>query len=144
MTTNCRVGKYVFNDAVEQEAQRHTVSLTHFNSERTLAYLLSLRANILQRGTALQPAEIECKKLLKSSILCGGLQVLQPTNPFDEEKGEARSSGSTAGSTPTDNTSNQIPIAEAPKIRSIWPSLVSITGSQMEILIFYYSKLFHS
>lgn len=47
---------------------------------------------------------------MNCQILCGGLQVLQPTNPFDEEKGEARSSASTAGSTPTEPPSNFLPV----------------------------------
>lgn len=76
--------------------------LTHFNSERALAYLLGLVVNLLQTGPAQQPAELQCKTIVRSSILRGGLQLLQPSNPFDEEKGEARSSASTAGSTPTE------------------------------------------
>lgn len=72
---------------------------------------MGLRAGLLQRGPVLQPAELQCKNLLKSPILSGGLQLLQPTNPFDEEKGEARSSASTAGSTPTE-TSIHIASAE--------------------------------
>lgn len=98
--------------------------LTHLNSERTLAYLLGLRAGLLQKGPVLQPAEIQCKNLLKSPVLSGGLQVLQPTNPFDEEKGEARSSASTAGSTPTE-TSNHIPTSEIPQPTQ-WPLMVII------------------
>ena len=54
---------------------------------------------MLKNGTDLQPEETQCKNLLNSVIFSGGLQVLQPANPFDEEKGEARSSGST----PTDS-----------------------------------------
>lgn len=61
-----------------------------------------MRATLLQKATPLQPAEIQCRNLLKSPVFSGGLQVLQPSNPFDEEKGEARSSTSTAGSTPTE------------------------------------------
>lgn len=87
--------------------------LTHFNSERTLAYLLGLVANILQSGPQQQPAELQCKSIIKSSILSGGLQVLQPANPFDEEKGEARSSASTAGSTPTEPPQNALPPCSA-------------------------------
>lgn len=59
-----------------------------------------MRSNILQKASALQPAETMCRKMLNSIILRGGLQT-NITNPFDEEKFEARSSGSTAGSTPT-------------------------------------------
>lgn len=78
--------------------------LTHLDSERTLSFLLGLRATLLQKASTLQPAEIQCKNLLNSPIFSGGLQnCLQPSNPFDEEKGEARSSTSTAGSTPTES-----------------------------------------
>lgn len=96
--------------------------MTHLNTERALAYLLGLRACILQRGPILQPAEIQCKNLLNSPILSGGLQVLQPTNPFDEEKGEARSSASTAGSTPTEASS--LFASELPQ-PALWPHMVS-------------------
>jgi E3 ubiquitin-protein ligase HERC2 len=74
--------------------------LSYFESEKTLAWILGMRSNILERSSPLQPAEITCKKMLNSIILRGGLQTII-TNPFDEEKFEARSSGSTAGSTPT-------------------------------------------
>lgn len=79
--------------------------LSHFESEKTLAWILGMRSNILQKSTPLQPAELTCKKMLNSVILRGGLQT-QITNPFDEEKFEARSSGSTAGSTPTTDVVN--------------------------------------
>lgn len=79
--------------------------LSYFESEKTLAWVLGMRSNILQRASALQPAEITCRKMLNSIILRGGLQT-NTTNPFDEEKFEARSSGSTAGSTPTTDTFN--------------------------------------
>lgn len=80
--------------------------MTLLDSERTLSFLLGLRASLLQKSLGLQPAEIQCKNLLKSPIFSGGLQMLQPSNPFDEEKGEARSSTSTAGSTPTETSSH--------------------------------------
>lgn len=83
--------------------------LAHFTSERALAYLLGLIANTLQMGTPLQPAELQGRTILKSRIFSGGLQVLQPSNPFDEEKGEARSSASTAGSTPTEPPAHNLP-----------------------------------
>lgn len=97
-------------------------ALTHLNTEQAVAYLLGLRACILQRGPILQPAEIQCKHLLNSPVLSGGLQVLQPSNPFDEEKGEARSSASTAGSTPTE-ASSQMFVSELPQ-PALWPHMV--------------------
>ncbi|XP_065364219.1 probable E3 ubiquitin-protein ligase HERC2 [Calliphora vicina] len=97
-----KVGRYAPNISEEKPHLQQSKVLTHFNSERSLAYLLGLVANTLQIGPPAQPAELQCKTIIKSSILRGGLQVLQPSNPFDEEKGEARSSASTAGSTPTE------------------------------------------
>ncbi|XP_037823677.1 probable E3 ubiquitin-protein ligase HERC2 [Lucilia sericata] len=97
-----KVGRYAPNISEEKPHLQQSKVLTHFNSERSLAYLLGLVANTLQIGPPPQPAELQCKTIIKSNILSGGLQVLQPSNPFDEEKGEARSSASTAGSTPTE------------------------------------------
>ncbi|XP_065082582.1 probable E3 ubiquitin-protein ligase HERC2 [Ochlerotatus camptorhynchus] len=122
ITSFLRVGRFAVNEICDKDSPRQMTTLTHFHSECMLAYLLGLRSNILQAGSALQPAEIQCKNLLNSTILSGGLQVLQPSNPFDEEKGEARSSGSTAGSTPTD-ASSQIPIADVPQMAN-WPSVL--------------------
>ncbi|XP_058836150.1 probable E3 ubiquitin-protein ligase HERC2 isoform X2 [Topomyia yanbarensis] len=122
ITSFLRIGRFAVNEICDKESPRQMTTLTHFHSECMLAYLLGLRCNILQAGSPLQPAEIQCKNLLNSTILSGGLQVLQPSNPFDEEKGEARSSGSTAGSTPTD-ASSQIPIADVPQMAN-WPSVL--------------------
>lgn len=133
IATHLKVGKYSFNDSDEKPVQPQCATLTHLNSERTLAFLLGLRACLLQKGPALQPAEIQCKSMLKSAMLSGGLQVLQPNNPFDEEKGEARSCASTAGSTPTE-TSMHLPSAE-PVQPSLWPHLVII-----EILYYIFHR----
>jgi E3 ubiquitin-protein ligase HERC2 len=125
ITSHLRVGKFETNSNDEKGAQQN-VRLTHFSSERTLAYLLGVRANLLQKSLDLQPAEIQCEKMLNSLILRGGLQVLQPSNPFDEEKGEARSSGcSSTTTTPTDATdaSNHMSLAEAPQMTN-WPSQI--------------------
>ncbi|XP_019845780.2 probable E3 ubiquitin-protein ligase HERC2 [Bactrocera dorsalis] len=100
--SNYKVGRYAVYVTEEKPHVQQSKVLTHFNSERALAYLLGLVVNLLQTGPAQQPAELQCKTIVRSSILRGGLQLLQPSNPFDEEKGEARSSASTAGSTPTE------------------------------------------
>ncbi|XP_054728194.1 probable E3 ubiquitin-protein ligase HERC2 [Anastrepha obliqua] len=100
--SNYKVGRYAVNLTEEKPYVQQSKVLTHFNSERALAYLLGLVVNLLQTGPVQQPAELQCKTIVRSSILRGGLQLLQPSNPFDEEKGEARSSASTAGSTPTE------------------------------------------
>jgi E3 ubiquitin-protein ligase HERC2 len=123
ITTHLRVGKFVLNEVDEKGlGQQILVPLTHFNSERTLAYLLGLRASFLQKATDLQPAEQQCRSILQSQILSGGLQVLQPTNPFDEEKGEARSGCSTAGSTPTEPTNH--PPGQEMRTMTNWPSMM--------------------
>ncbi|XP_058465564.1 probable E3 ubiquitin-protein ligase HERC2 [Malaya genurostris] len=122
ITSFLRIGRFAVNEICDKESPRQMTTLTHFHSECMLAYLLGLRCNILQAGSCLQPAELQCKNLLNSTVLSGGLQVLQPSNPFDEEKGEARSSGSTAGSTPTD-ASSQIPMADVPQMAN-WPSVL--------------------
>jgi E3 ubiquitin-protein ligase HERC2 len=94
--------------------------LSYFESEKTLAWILGMRSNILQKASILQPAETTCRKMLNSIILRGGLQT-NITNPFDEEKFEARSSGSTAGSTPTTDVVNllgePIQIAQFPPLQ---------------------------
>uniref|UniRef100_A0A182QWD0 HECT-type E3 ubiquitin transferase n=1 Tax=Anopheles farauti TaxID=69004 RepID=A0A182QWD0_9DIPT len=109
ITSYLRVGRYAVSEMYDSGTNPRPalLTLTHFHSECMLAYLLGLRASIQQAGTPLQPAELQCQNLLNSHVLSGGLQVLQPANPFDEEKGEARSSGSTAGSTPTDASVHQ-------------------------------------
>lgn len=101
--------------------------LTYFESEKTLAWILGMRSNILQKATPLQPAEINCKKMLNSIVLRGGLQT-NIANPFDEEKFEARSSGSTAGSTPTTDVVNILgevqPITQCPPLQYRIHSLI--------------------
>ena len=95
------IGKYESENTLKvKRVNQSYEKLSYFESEKTLAWILGMRSNILQKASNLQPAEITCKKMLNSTILRGGLQT-QITNPFDEEKFEARSSGSTAGSTPT-------------------------------------------
>lgn len=121
------MGKFSFNDSDEKPPQPPGAQLAHLNSERALGYLLGLRAMLLQRGLPLQPDELQCRSWLRSPMLSGGLQVLQPSNPFDEEKGEARSSASTAGSTPTETSMHGLvpPVAEQPQ-PALWPHLVSV------------------
>ncbi|KFB50142.1 hypothetical protein ZHAS_00018200 [Anopheles sinensis] len=123
ITSYLRVGRYAVSEMTESGSNaRPMVTLTHFHTECVLGYLLGLRASILQVGSPLQPAELQCRNLLNSHVLSGGLQVLQPSNPFDEEKGEARSSGSTAGSTPTDASSlHHRPIVEGLPSLVSWP-----------------------
>lgn len=84
-----------------------------------LSQLLGLVANLMCSGPSLQPAELQCRQLDKSTLLSGGLLLLQPTNPFDEEKGEARSTHSTAGNTPT-----EAPLPPPPKKKESTPNRI--------------------
>lgn len=61
------------------------------DSERTLAYLLGVATRSEVVGPPLTPCEGTYAQWLASSAMRGGLQVCQPPNPFEEEKGEARS-----------------------------------------------------
>ncbi|XP_022244118.1 E3 ubiquitin-protein ligase HERC2-like isoform X2 [Limulus polyphemus] len=77
------------------------------DSERTLACLLGLHAHNQTVGPPLELCEEESRQWLDSQLLSGGLEILQPPNPFEEEKGEARSTSSSgatpvSGSTPTE------------------------------------------
>ncbi|XP_030381589.1 probable E3 ubiquitin-protein ligase HERC2 [Scaptodrosophila lebanonensis] len=111
---NHKLGKYANATSEEKHPPSSGLSLTHFNSECALAHLLGVTANLMITGPALQPAELQCKQLNKSSILSGGLLLLQPSNPFDEEKGDARSSHSTAGNTPTGHEPPPTPLQQPP------------------------------
>lgn len=122
------VGKYeTESSSKHKDFDQSYEKLCYFESEKTLAWILGMRSNILQKATFLQPAEIACKKMLNSVILRGGLQT-NITNPFDEEKLEARSSGSTAGSTPTTDAVNLLgdfqQIAQCPPLQYRIQSLI--------------------
>lgn len=79
------------------------------DAERDLAFLLGLHARGLARATPRQPAEDAARAWLSASLLRGGLQGLQPPNPFEEEKTEARSANSTAGTPGTTPTEAKTP-----------------------------------
>jgi len=81
---------------------------TLLDAERDLAMLLGLHARALTHSTPLQVAEEEAGDLMRAPFLRGGLQGLQPPNPFEEEKNEARSASSTAGTTPTEARTPQL------------------------------------
>lgn len=72
-----------------------TASSPLMDTERTLAMLLGLHAAQQARSTTLSQEETECSEWLGSDFFRGGLQLLQPRNPFEEEKGESRSSSVT-------------------------------------------------
>ena len=64
------------------------------DAERTLAVLLGLHASVQARSTELSTEEVEYHHWLEAKFFRGGLQVLQPQDPFDEEKGESRTPSS--------------------------------------------------
>ncbi|XP_017887257.1 E3 ubiquitin-protein ligase HERC2 [Ceratina calcarata] len=72
------------------------------DTERALGFLLGLHSHRMRQSLPLQTAEEEAGRWLNANFLRGGLQVLQPPNPYEEEKGEARSNTSTAANSPTE------------------------------------------
>lgn len=71
-----------------------TLSSPLMDTERTLSYLLGLHCSSQSRSTPLSTEEEENKHWLDAKFCSGGLQLLQPQNPFDEEKGESRTPSS--------------------------------------------------
>ncbi|XP_050303138.1 E3 ubiquitin-protein ligase HERC2 [Anthonomus grandis grandis] len=70
--------------------------------ERNLGYLLGLHAFNLRQSLPLKEEETQSRHWITSPFLSGGLQVDQPPNPYEEEKGESRSTNSTTDNTPTE------------------------------------------
>lgn len=89
---------YVFQESVEST----NVNITLLDTERNLGYLLGLHAHCMRQSLPLQLPESQTSAWLHVPFLTAGLQVVQPPNPYEEEKGEARSTNSTAGNTPTE------------------------------------------
>ncbi|XP_043254504.1 probable E3 ubiquitin-protein ligase HERC2 isoform X2 [Colletes gigas] len=91
----------------EPENTKITIDVTDvcsslLDTERALGFLLGLHAHRMRQSSSLQPAEEEAGVWLNANFLRGGLQILQPPNPYEEEKGEARSNTSTAANSPTE------------------------------------------
>ncbi|XP_052278368.1 E3 ubiquitin-protein ligase HERC2-like [Dreissena polymorpha] len=91
------VGQYVEPDKdIIQLTDTSNASSPLMDTERTLSLLLGLHASHLARSTPLSGEETDCSHWLESDFFRGGLQVLQSLrNPFEEEKGESRSSSVT-------------------------------------------------
>nr|XP_012152188.1 PREDICTED: E3 ubiquitin-protein ligase HERC2 [Megachile rotundata] len=101
------VGHYCHS---EPENAEITVDVTDacsslLDTERALAFLLGLHAHRMRQSLPLQTAEEEAGVWLHANFLRGGLQILQPPNPYEEEKDEARSNTSTAANSPTEPAS---------------------------------------
>ena len=73
-----------------------TASSPLMDTERTLGMLLGLHAAHQARSTPLSTEELDCEEWLQADFFRGGLQLLQPRNPFEEEKGESRTPTSSA------------------------------------------------
>ncbi|KAF4520878.1 hypothetical protein B566_EDAN007059 [Ephemera danica] len=104
---NFLVGHYL--DPEQEQVQvtdyPNMISLALFDTERTLAYLIGMHARSLTWGFKVTWCEQKMLALKDLHFLQGGLVALAPTNPYEEEKGEARSTASNtpvSGSTPTE------------------------------------------
>lgn len=90
-----------------------TLSSPLIDAERTLAYLLGLNARNQTIGPTLEICEEQASYWLSTSLFCGGLQALLPPNPFEEEKGEVRSTSSSTATPVSGNT----PTEPLPKVK---------------------------
>ncbi|XP_030756884.1 E3 ubiquitin-protein ligase HERC2 [Sitophilus oryzae] len=79
----------------------HTCSML-LDVERNLGYLLGLHSFNIRQSLPLKDEEIQYKQWISAPFLSGGLQADEPPNPYEEEKGESRSTNSTADNTPTE------------------------------------------
>ncbi|XP_018562377.1 E3 ubiquitin-protein ligase HERC2 isoform X2 [Anoplophora glabripennis] len=101
---NYIVGNYCQpeTDLQQNNLDSLTVCATLLDAERNLGYLLGLHSFNLRQSLPFTQEEIASGNWLTSRFLSGGLQVDQPPNPYEEEKGETRSTNSTAENTPTE------------------------------------------
>lgn len=104
MMDSCFVGYYC---QPEPDTTQFSIEVTDvcsslLDTERALSFVLGLHAYRLRQSLDIQAAEDEAGHWLEASFLRGGLQILQPPNPYEEEKGEARSNNSTAANSPTE------------------------------------------
>lgn len=92
---------YLVGPYLEEEIQDGVTTYGGFSplldAQRTLAHLLGFHASRLALDNTLTKAEMTAHPWLTAPFLQSGLQVLLPPNPFEEEKGEVRSSSSTPG-----------------------------------------------
>lgn len=79
---------------VVQTTDTSTMSSPLMDTERALGLMLGLHAACQARSTPLSQEEQEHQMWLESQVFAGGLQVLQPTDPYEEEKGESRTPSS--------------------------------------------------
>lgn len=114
------VGQYLDPQKdIVQTSDTSTASSPLMDTQRTLGVLLGLQAAYQARGTRRSAEEEEYHEWLKSEFFAGGLQVLQPKNQFEEEKGESRGSasgGTTPGATPTSEVKHMPGLSEKEKL----------------------------
>jgi len=79
---------------VVQTTDTSTLSSPLLDTERTLGFLLGLHALSQTHSTSPSLEEQEYKRWLEAEFFTGGLQLLTPQNPFEEEKGESRTPSS--------------------------------------------------
>ncbi|XP_015113813.1 E3 ubiquitin-protein ligase HERC2 [Diachasma alloeum] len=123
---SCFVGYYCQSepDCTQFTIEIMDVCSSLLDVERALSFLLGLHAHWMRRSLALLPAEEEAGVWLNATFLRGGLQVLQPSNPYEEEKDEAKSNHSTAANSPTEPG---IPLSGAVGVTSGVTTATSIT-----------------
>jgi E3 ubiquitin-protein ligase HERC2 len=109
---NFLVGSYLDPEQQIVPLNDQMVILTSLlETERMLAFLLGIHARSLTWGPPLQPPELEISQWCHAPFLQGGLLEILPGNPYEEEKGDARS---TTSNTPTSSTptKNKSPLSE--------------------------------
>ncbi|KAL0895990.1 hypothetical protein ABMA27_011981 [Loxostege sticticalis] len=113
------------NESTSSLRAHHILSSCAFN----LAVGMTQCGARLAISLPVQPAEQDAAPYAAAVFLRGGLQVSQLTNPFEEEKAEARSGSSTGGNSPA---------SDAPPSRSRPPPRVNVASSpaRAEALLF--------
>lgn len=89
--------------------------------------------------------ELQSKQWNAAVFLSGGLQVDQPPNPYEEEKGESRSTNSTADNTPTEpnrsNVSQKILKNFRLPIERINSFINALAESRLSVSVYIFSSL---
>ncbi|CAB3375688.1 Hypothetical predicted protein [Cloeon dipterum] len=114
--TNFLVGSYLDPDQQVVPLNDQLVIFTSMlETERMLAFLLGIHARSLAYGPPLQAPETQISQWCHAPFLQGGLLDSLPGNPYEEEKGDARS---TTSNTPTGSTPTKIktPMTEFSKV----------------------------
>ncbi|QQP57480.1 Uncharacterized protein FKW44_002489, partial [Caligus rogercresseyi] len=93
---SCLIGHFKEHD-LEVLAPELFIDLHNFNSpfidlERNIAFFLGSFNHKLYKSIDVTPNELSCSRWTASPFMKGGLKIISPPNPFDEEKGEIKSS----------------------------------------------------